>query len=111
MPTALIRSDERGLYFIADGQRYRPGPLYLPRPMRHDEGGLAKGDRTGFRRVPSAPAAILQAKDGGETVWETEDCKDSLDRRNQALADPALVERGRRIVEELLSPVDVHQMG
>lgn len=82
MPVGLIREDTRGPFLITNGQRYRPGPLYMPRPlMRHDDGGLAKGDRPRFRRIACAPAIIIVLADG-ETVWETESCKDALDRQN-----------------------------
>lgn len=85
MPSRNVRNDVQGSYIVLDGQRYRSGPLYMPRPaMRHDDGGLTKGDRATFRRIPCAPAIIVTTRDGGETVWETEDCKRSLALRDAA---------------------------
>lgn len=88
MPSRIVQSDDEGAFIVIDGQRYRHGPLYMPRPaMRHDDGGLRKGDKAMFRRIPCAPAIVVTARDGGETVWETEDCKRSERLRITARPD------------------------
>lgn len=93
MPSRIVQSDDEGAFIVIDGQRYRHGPLYMPRPaMRHDDGGLRKGDKAMFRRIPCAPAVVVSARDGGETVWETEDCKRSARRRAATLpAEPTAI--------------------
>lgn len=115
MPTPLVRQDDRGLFVVMNGQRYRSGPLdYTLRPgTRCDDGSLVAGDKVKAVMISSTPVARLTSADGGEdTYWEVESSKDALAARQAYIAaNPDVVAENRRQLAEMIAPTPVIRAG
>lgn len=70
---SVVRVDEKGIFVITNGGKYRPGRVRgYCHAYEMGNGGLMVGDRVIARHMSQSPLARVKLPDGRELVWHVE---------------------------------------
>lgn len=65
-----VRQDERGLYVVTNGAKYRPGKVAgYDHAFDMESGGLVCGDRVAVSNMRYTPLCRVVRQDGHQLVW------------------------------------------